>query len=595
MDTGSEAPVANIRRRSTQHTARSRRSHLSDGRTVGRSTARQTKFSLAGAGDTPQLRTAHEPFVSPGYADLNPEYDQPHHAKPVWGLAKAMPRIMRPGMIPTRDEVVDAALNPELPAENSQKVGVDVDPNELEAGRMDASLDPTRVAAQVKDARKQRENNFLNYVKTGVRTKTVASKMARTSSRLSRSSSRRERWAEQVREERRQSQAPAPEHLPTTYEEEEPESEGEDDGNRHNKTRPNDSLPQYSATAGHSGHDDHASVTTVDPEEGEFDENEKFPEEVEPLLEGLMEDEVFNNHTSWSVWRTEYREGLAEMLGVIVQLTIGCSANLSVLAAGNGNPNTLNWAWGFATMIAIYVSGGISGAHLNPTITVTLWFYRGFPKRKMPEFWAGQFLGAFIAPFIAYGVYYAAIQNYITTNGEAGVIGSFVTNPGQDYVGTATAFFNEFVGTVFLVITIMALGDDQNAPPGAGMNSFIVGLVITALTFAFSFNTGMALNPVRDFGPRLALLCLGYGGQLFTDPFWFYGPFAASLCGAFVGAGIYDFAIFTGGGKCLVVNPSCCFKDIANMYSQNHQSITRGVALSVLRLRARTSGPQSCT
>lgn len=140
VDTGSEAPAANMRRRSTQHSVRSRRSHLSDGRTIGRSTARQTKFTLAGPADTPQLRTAHEPFVSPGYADLNPEYDQPHHAKPVWGLAKAMPRIVRPGMIPTRDEVVEAALNPELPAENSHKVGVEVDPNELEAGRMDASL-----------------------------------------------------------------------------------------------------------------------------------------------------------------------------------------------------------------------------------------------------------------------------------------------------------------------------------------------------------------------------------------------------------------------------------------------------------------------
>ena len=204
---------------------------------------------------------------------------------------------------------------------------------------------------------------------------------------------------------------------------------------------------------------------------------------------------------------------------------------------------------GFATMIAIYVSGGISGAHLNPTLTVTLWFYRGFPKRKMPEFWAGQFLGAFVAPFIAYGVYYAAIHAHLSTatGSPSDIIGNFVTSPAPTYVGQATAFFNEFVGTVFLVITIMALGDDQNAPPGAGMNSFIVGLVITALTFAFASNTGMALNPSRDFGPRLALLCLGYGGDLFTDPFWFYGPFAATLCGAFVGAGIYDFFIFTGG------------------------------------------------
>lgn len=517
--------------------------------TAGRSTARQTKFSVAGPapGEASILRTAHEPFVAPGYADLNPEYDQPHSAKPVWGLAKAMPRVVRPGMIPTRQEVVQAALEPELPAENSHKQGVDVDPNQLEAGRMNADLDAAKVRAQVKDARQQRENNFLNFVKTGVRTKTARTRMSRQDSRLSRSSSRRERWAEQVREERRQG------HLPTTYEEEEPDSE-EDDDRRPGKAGPSEGPPEYSAGGGQgeqpatTSHADHASVSTIDPDgESDLDENEKFPEEMEPLLENMMEDEVFNNHTTWSVWRTEYREGLAEMLGTIVQLTIGLSANLSVLAAGNGNPNTLNWAWGFATMIAIYVSGGISGAHLNPTLTMTLWFYRGFPKRKMPEFWAGQFLGAFVAPFIAYGLYYAAIQNYIATNGNAGVIGSFVTNPGQSYVDTATAFFNEFVGTVFLVITIMALGDDQNAPPGAGMNSFIVGLVITALTFAFSFNTGMALNPSRDFGPRLALLCLGYGGQLFTDPYWFYGPFAGSLCGAFVGAGIYDFFIFTGG------------------------------------------------
>ena len=66
---------------------------------------------------------------------------------------------------------------------------------------------------------------------------------------------------------------------------------------------------------------------------------------MEPLLEDLIEDEVFNNHTTWSVWRTEYREALAEMLGTIVQLTIGLCANLSVLASGQPAGTTLNWAW----------------------------------------------------------------------------------------------------------------------------------------------------------------------------------------------------------------------------------------------------------
>jgi aquaglyceroporin related protein len=337
VDTGSDNPGL-LRRRSVQPSIRSHRSRLTDGRTIGRSTARQTKFTVAGAGETSQLRTAHEPFVSPGYADLNPEYDQPHSAKPVWGLAKAMPRVVRPGMIPTREEVIEAALKPELPAENSHKVGADIDPNELEAGRMDASLDPAKVRAQVKDARKQRENNFLNFVKTGVRSKTVASKVARTSSKLSRTSSRRERFAEQVRLEQENA------HLPTTFEEEEPESEDEEE-RRPGRARFSESEPRYSVGAGHASHADHASVTTVDADGSEFDVDEKFPEEMEPLLEDLIEDEVFNNHTTWSVWRTEYREALAEMLGTIVQLTIGLCANLAVLASGQPAGTTLNWAW----------------------------------------------------------------------------------------------------------------------------------------------------------------------------------------------------------------------------------------------------------
>lgn len=248
---------------------------------------------MAGPSDPHILRTAHEPFVSPGYADLNPEYDQPHSAKPVWGLAKAMPRVVRPGMIPTIEEVHEAALNPELPAEHSQREGVEVDPNELEAGRMDANLDAAKVRAQVKDARQQRENNFLNFVKTGVRTKT---RMSKQTTNLSRTSSRRQRWAEQVRQERRQSQQAA--HLPTTFEEEEPESSDEEDGRPSKSKRPHDGPPEYDGHGRQSGahHEtgpaDHASVTTLDPEEGDYSENEKFPDEIEPLLENMVEAEV---------------------------------------------------------------------------------------------------------------------------------------------------------------------------------------------------------------------------------------------------------------------------------------------------------------
>lgn len=201
-------------------------------------------------------------------------------------------------------------------------------------------------------------------------------------------------------------------------------------------------------------------------------------------------------------------------------------------------------------MIGIYISGGVSGAHLNPAVTAMLWFYRGFPKRKMPEYFTAQFLGAFCAALTAYGLYYQSIREYRSTNiatGTTGIIASFVTNQREAWIDSCTAFFTEFLGTAFLAATILALGDDQNAPPGAGMNSLILGLIITCLCFAFGYQTGAALNPSRDFGPRLALLALGYGGDLFRNPYWFYGPWAGAVSGAFVGGFLYDFFIFEGG------------------------------------------------
>lgn len=228
-------------------------------------------------------------------------------------------------------------------------------------------------------------------------------------------------------------------------------------------------------------------------------------------------------------------------------MSIGFSSDIAVTVANKGNPNTTAWAWGFATMVAIYVAGGISGAQFNPVITIVLYIYRGFPKKKMPQYFLAQFLGAFIAAYIAYGLYLASIVEYLKTNDTSGIIDSFVTNQRYTYIDAATAFFNEFYGTLILVVVVLALGDDSNAPPGAGMNAFIVGLTVMLNTIAFSFQTGAALNPSRDFGPRLALLSLGYGKTLFTNPYWFYGPFCGAISGGCVGGALYDIMIFTGG------------------------------------------------
>lgn len=426
-------------------------------------------------------------------------------------------------MVPTKDELLQNRANAQKPTENSQKVGLEVDPNDLERGRIDKTADPRKMAAQVEDARLQREQNFMNKILSGDATS------ARQTSRLSRTSSAYGR---------RPSAWDMPQEHLSAVEEGGSQDDDEQGQQLNHSDIPLQPVPEEQEPEGERL-DDILDSTAM--------EKEALPEDLHPLVQELVEDEVHNNHTTWSVIRTHHREALAEALAVFVQLTIGFCADLSVTIANQGNPNTTDWAWGLATMMAIYISGGVSGAHLNPTITTMLWFFRGFPKRKMPEYFTAQFLGAFCAGLAAYGVYYRSIQNYLYLNSETGIITSFVTGQREAWIGPGTAFFNEFMGTACLTITILALGDDQNAPPGAGMNSLIIGLVITCLSMTFSYQTGAAFNPSRDFGPRLALLAVGFPSDLFTNPYWFYGPWVGSLSGSFTGAFLYDFFIFTGG------------------------------------------------
>jgi aquaglyceroporin related protein len=130
---------------------------------------------------------------------------------------------------------------------------------------------------------------------------------------------------------------------------------------------------------------------------------------------------------------------------------------------------------------------------------------------------------------------------------KSGTAGNFITFPRAEWVDDWHAFGTEFTGTTILAITVLALGDDANAPPGAGMNAFIIGLVITVLSMAFGWNTGLAMNPVRDFGPRVALSFLGYGDDLFSNGYWFRVAWLGPIAGAISGGFLYDAAIFVGG------------------------------------------------
>ncbi|KAJ5798843.1 Major intrinsic protein [Penicillium pulvis] len=263
------------------------------------------------------------------------------------------------------------------------------------------------------------------------------------------------------------------------------------------------------------------------------------------------EDGFFN---TWSKFRHKIREPLAEWLGITIAMTIGLCATLSHYTSSGeaGSYTSQSLAWGFGFMAAIYVSGGVSGGHLNPAFSIALSVFRGFPARKCVIYIAAQLLGAITAGGIAYAIYHDAILEAdakTKTAQNAGLaVEALITAP-KSFVHPATAFFTEFLGSAILFGAIVALGDDTNAPPGAGMQAFILGILISVVVLALGYNTGGCFNCARDFGPRLVALMAGWGGNLFREShaWWIWGPWCADISGALFGALIYDMAIFTGG------------------------------------------------
>jgi aquaglyceroporin related protein len=249
----------------------------------------------------------------------------------------------------------------------------------------------------------------------------------------------------------------------------------------------------------------------------------------------------------------------------MVAVLIGLCTSLSVVTSNNtaGSYQSENWAWGFGIMIGVYLAGGVSGGHLNPAISLTLCVFRGFPFRKALVYITAQVFGGFLAGLIAYGIYKPAIIAFNASGGDAALSGgsnvavdlfnggsgrAFYTSPAP-FAGPGSSFGNEFVASAILSCAILALGDDSNAPPGAGMHSFIVGLVVSVLTMAFGYTTDACLNPARDFGPRVATAIVGYGSQVFTgrNVWWIYGAWGATVSGGLIGGLLYDVVIFVGG------------------------------------------------
>src|SRR5579884_632285 len=241
-----------------------------------------------------------------------------------------------------------------------------------------------------------------------------------------------------------------------------------------------------------------------------------------------------------------FGEMIAEFFGTMVLLLFGDGC-VATFALFNTSTSTFanEWiviilGWGLAVMLGIYVAGAVSGAHLNPAVTLALAVRKKFPWNKVLPYALAQLLGAFVAAAILFFVYQGAIVHAAGTQNIADAVGGvFYTSP-KPFVGVFGAFCDEFVGTILLVGLIFAITDGRNQPVQGNLNPLIIGFLIVAIGASFGLNTGYAINPVRDFGPRLWIAIVSNGASL-NSYTWI--PIVAPLLGGVVGAFIYDFTI----------------------------------------------------
>jgi glycerol uptake facilitator protein len=233
----------------------------------------------------------------------------------------------------------------------------------------------------------------------------------------------------------------------------------------------------------------------------------------------------------------------AEFAGTMILILFGVGVVAQVAGAGIGDHDSIAWAWGLGVVLGVYVAGRVSGAHLNPAVTIALAVFKGFAWRKVLPYSLAQFLGAFVAALIVrwnYTEVLHAADPGLTIKTQ----GVFSTLPGNGTlpVGEWGAFRDQIIGTALLLFLILAVTDVLGTPPQANLAPFIVGLIVVGIGMAWGTNAGYAINPARDFGPRLASFLTGYGGAFRdqTGYLYFWIPIVAPIIGGVLGAGLYQ-------------------------------------------------------
>ena len=258
-----------------------------------------------------------------------------------------------------------------------------------------------------------------------------------------------------------------------------------------------------------------------------------------------------------SVWG----ECLSEYVGTFILVFFGVgSVNAAVLAGVTAGLWQVAAVWGAGVALAIYATGAISGAHINPAITIALAAWRGFPKAKVAPYLAAQLAGAFCGSLLLYGLFHGLLVHFeaghhLIRGGpgselSAMVFGEYFPNPAmfgasQDAdqrVSLATAMLAEGIGSAFLACFVFALTEPRNPLASRPVAPLFIGLGLAIIISIIAPLTQAGLNPARDFGPRLASYLLGWGRVAIPGPRGgFFTVYVLSpILGAVLGSGLYQ-------------------------------------------------------
>ena len=228
-------------------------------------------------------------------------------------------------------------------------------------------------------------------------------------------------------------------------------------------------------------------------------------------------------------------EYLGEFLGTMILIAFGggvvAGVSLKGSKAENGNWLLICLAWGMGVTLAIYAVGDISGAHINPAVTLSFALIGEFPWAKVPGYIIAQVAGAFMGGVIVWLNYR---PHWKGTEDKASKLGIFSTIPAIRSYGDNLV--SEILGTFFLIFGLLFIGANEFTE---GLNPLVVGMLISAIGFSFGGTTGFAINPARDFGPRLAHTFLPISGKGDSDWAYAWVPVLGPVIGGSLGALIY--------------------------------------------------------